>query len=166
MLNYVYKHIDKPGNTVRIMFYDFSSAFNTIQPHLLVQKMKQMNIPLSFIKWIFSYITNRPQLVRLAVQKGKGTNLRNKRENNYVNSKILKTNTGAPQGTVLSPFLFTIYTADGQIPDCPLVKFADDTSQVGLINNDNDFLYKKGITDFVTWCKKTFWNLMSEKPRK
>ena len=36
MLNYVYKHIDKPGNTVRIFFYDFSSAFNTIQPRLLV----------------------------------------------------------------------------------------------------------------------------------
>ena len=45
MLNNIYKHLDKPGNTVRIMFYDFSSAFNTIQPHLLVQKMKLMNIP-------------------------------------------------------------------------------------------------------------------------
>ena len=166
MLNNVYKHIDKPGNTVRIMFYDFSSAFNTIQPHLLVQKMKQMNIPLSFIKWIFSYITNRPQFVRLAVQKDKGTNLRNTRENNYVNSSIIKTNTGAPQGTVLSPFLFTIYTADGQIPDCPLCKFADDTSQVGLINNDNDFLYKKGITDFVAWCKNNFLELNVGKTKE
>ena len=125
-----------------------------------------MNIPLSFIKWIFSYITNRPQFVRLAVQKDKGTNLRNTRENNYVNSSIIKTNTGAPQGTVLSPFLFTIYTADGQIPDCPLCKFADDTSQVGLINNDNDFLYKKGITDFVAWCKNNFLELNVGKTKE
>ena len=27
------------GNTVRLMFFNFSSAFNTIQPHLLVQKL-------------------------------------------------------------------------------------------------------------------------------
>ena len=33
------------GNSVRIMFFDFSSAFNTIQPHLLVQKLLNHNIP-------------------------------------------------------------------------------------------------------------------------
>ena len=166
MLNNVYKHLDKPGNSVRIMFYDFSSAFNTIQPHLLVEKMKLMNIPQNFIKWIFSYLTNRPQFVRLAVQKVKGNKLKNDIQNNYVNSDIVKTNTGAPQGTVLSPFLFTIYTADGKIPACPLVKFADDTSQVGLIEKDNDLLYKSGIQDFVNWCKNNFLKLNVAKTKE
>ena len=86
MLNNIYKHLDKPGNTVRIMFYDFSSAFNTIQPHLLVQKMKLMNIPQCFIKWIFSYITNRPQFVRLSVSKGVMSNFKKSITNNFVNS--------------------------------------------------------------------------------
>ncbi|TWW59863.1 hypothetical protein D4764_06G0013930 [Takifugu flavidus] len=33
-------HLDKAGSTVRIMFFDFSSAFNTIQPRLLGDKLQ------------------------------------------------------------------------------------------------------------------------------
>jgi len=35
LLNYICKHLDSPNNHVRLMFVDFSSAFNTIQPNLL-----------------------------------------------------------------------------------------------------------------------------------
>ena len=70
VLNSVFSHLDKPGNSIRLMFYDFSSAFNTIQPHLLVEKMKRMNVPANFVAWIFNHLTFRPQYVRLAVAKG------------------------------------------------------------------------------------------------
>ncbi|KAI3364711.1 hypothetical protein L3Q82_011479 [Scortum barcoo] len=33
-------HLEKAGSTVRIMFFDFSSAFNTIQPRLLGDKLQ------------------------------------------------------------------------------------------------------------------------------
>ena len=32
--------LEKPGSTVRIMFFDFSSAFNTIQPAVLGDKLE------------------------------------------------------------------------------------------------------------------------------
>ena len=35
LLNLLYKHLEKNGNHARLLFADFSSAFNTIQPHLL-----------------------------------------------------------------------------------------------------------------------------------
>ena len=70
VLNSVFSHLDKPGNSIRLMFYDFSSAFNTIQPHLLVEKMQKMNVPGNFVAWIFNYLTFRPQYVRLAIEKG------------------------------------------------------------------------------------------------
>ena len=94
------------------MFFDFSSAFNTIQPHLLVQKL-----PSSVISWIFDYLTSTLQHVRL----------------NGLLSSAISTNTGALQGTVLAPFLFALYTADCRSTDesCPLVKFADDMELVG-----------------------------------
>ncbi|WP_419641928.1 RNA-directed DNA polymerase, partial [Thiolapillus sp.] len=126
VLENIYSHLEKAGSSVRLMFFDFSSAFNTIQPHLLVQKLLNMKLPSSVISWIFDYLTNRLQYVRL----------------NGVLSSVICTNTGAPQGTVLAPFLFSLYTADCRSTDesCPLVKFADDTELVGKISNDEDAL--------------------------
>ena len=56
-LENIYSHLEKTGSTVRIMFFDFSSAFNTIEPHLLVQKLLNMKLPSSVISWIFDYLT-------------------------------------------------------------------------------------------------------------
>ena len=63
MLEKLYHHTDRAreGNSVRIMFFDFSSAFNTIQPHLLVQKLLNHNIPGSILAWILNYLTDRSQ---------------------------------------------------------------------------------------------------------
>ena len=126
------------GSTVRIMFFDFSNAFNTIQPHLLVQKLLNMKIPSllrSVISWIFDYLTSRLQYVRL---------------NGFLSSAI-RTTTGAPQGTVLAPFLFALYIPDCRSTDesCPVVKFADDTELVGKMSNDEDAIYHKQTENFV-----------------
>ena len=43
--NNVYQHLDKPKGYVRTLFIDFSSAFNTIQPHILIPKLQAMNFP-------------------------------------------------------------------------------------------------------------------------
>ena len=49
---------------------------------------------LSLILWVLDYLNSRPQFVRLSP---------------ILTSNTIKTNTGAPQGTVLSPFLFSIH---------------------------------------------------------
>ncbi|KAI3358821.1 hypothetical protein L3Q82_015218, partial [Scortum barcoo] len=41
LLHRAHSHLDKGSGTVRILFLDFSSAFNTIQPTLLRDKLKQ-----------------------------------------------------------------------------------------------------------------------------
>ena len=164
VLNSAYRHLEKPGSSIRMMFYDFSSAFNTIQPHLLVNKMKNMHLPSSFIAWIFSYLTNRPQHVRLPVTSSPASTS----SHAFVVSDTLYTNTGAPQGTVLSPFLFTLYTADGRQTDdsCPLVKFADDTSQVGMISNGDDSVFRSEVSKFVSWCEENHLELNTSKTRE
>lgn len=50
---------------MRLMFYDFSSAFNTIQPQILRGKLENLGVELAFIEWISSYLTERPQYVRM-----------------------------------------------------------------------------------------------------
>ncbi|KAI3362562.1 hypothetical protein L3Q82_012268 [Scortum barcoo] len=59
-----------------------------------------------------------------------------------------------PRGTVLSPFLFTLYTLDFtySTDSCHLQKFSDDTAIVGCVSEGNDCAYRKVIMDFV----KTF----------
>ena len=39
ILNTLYRHLEGPETHVRILFADFSSAFNTIQPHILANKL-------------------------------------------------------------------------------------------------------------------------------
>ena len=43
-LDNIYRYIDTPRNYCRILFVDFSSAFNTIQPHILASKLNNMNV--------------------------------------------------------------------------------------------------------------------------
>ena len=126
--------------------------------------MLKMNVPLNFVTWIFNYLTVRPQYVRLPITQGTGSS----NPVSYVLSDTIILNTGAPQGTVLSPFLFTLYTADGRSSDesCPLTKFADDTAQVGMIKGCDDSVYKKEVENFVNWCGENYLELNATKTKE
>ena len=52
------KHLDTPKTSVHVLFLDFSSAFNTIQPHTLPQKPCRACESI-FAKWIWDFLTNR-----------------------------------------------------------------------------------------------------------
>ncbi len=64
-LHFILQHLDRPGTHERILFVDFSSAFNTIIPDTLQNKLTQLSVPTSICQWITSFLTNRQQLVRL-----------------------------------------------------------------------------------------------------
>ncbi len=86
-LHFILQHLDRPGTYVRILFVDFSSAFNTIIPDTLQNKLTQLSVPTSVCQWITSFLTDRQQLVRL----------------DKFSSSTRTTSTGAPQGCVLFP---------------------------------------------------------------
>ena len=136
-----------------------SNWVNNQMREKLVQKLFNMKLPSSIILWIFDYLTRRLQYVRL----------------NGLLSSAIRTNTGAPQGTVLAPFLFSLYTADCRSTEesCPLVKFADDTELVGKISkderkisNDEDAIYHKQTENFVNWCDKNYLYLNVSKTKE
>ena len=86
----------KKRTCARAMFIDFSSAFNTIQPYLMLRKLMDKNVNSKLIIWIHKFLTGRLQYVRF--------------KNSFSNCTTI--NTGAPQGCVLSASLFTIYESD------------------------------------------------------
>ena len=70
----------------------------------------------------------------------------------------MHTNTGAPQGCVLSPVLFSLYSSDYRHSDtsCPIIKYADDTSLTGLISMNDESSYRKEVDNFVNWCNLNY----------
>ena len=67
LLDTVSKHLYSTGNFVRILFMDFSSAFNTIQPHLLIQRLLDLQVNLTLVLWIRAFLCDRPQRVCVRV---------------------------------------------------------------------------------------------------
>lgn len=89
-------HLEHKNNYVRLLFIDYSSAFNTIIPDILVHKLHELGIPPSFCTWFRDFLTNRPRRVKL------GPHL----------SSTRTLSISSPQDCVLSPLLYSLYTFD------------------------------------------------------
>jgi gmma-aminobutyric acid receptor subunit gamma/cGMP-dependent protein kinase 2 len=65
--------------------------------------------------------------------------------NNTSTSLFLKT--GAPQGCVLSPIMYSPFTHDCVATHAcnSIIKFADDTTVVGLITNNDETAYREEV---------------------
>ncbi|KAI2647723.1 hypothetical protein H4Q32_031236 [Labeo rohita] len=102
-------HLENKDSYVRMLFIDFSSAFNTIIPQQLINKLNLLG---------------------------------------------LNTSLCAPQGCVLSPLLFTLLTHDctAKFSSNHIIKFADDTTVVGLISNNDETHYREEVAQLVEWC--------------
>jgi hypothetical protein len=66
---------------------------------------------------------------------------------------MLAVNMGAPQGCVLSPFLYSLVQHDCVAThDSNTVKYADNTTAIGLITGDNETAYYRGVvSDLAVW---------------
>lgn len=56
-------YLDKGRCAVRILFFNFSSTFNTIQPALLQEKLSNLRVDPHLVTSITGYLTYRPQFV-------------------------------------------------------------------------------------------------------
>ena len=137
-LHTVLSHLDKRNTYVRMLFIDYSSAFNTIVPSKLINKLRNLGLNTSLCNWILDFLTGRPQGVRVG--------------NNTTATLIL--NTWAPQGCVLSPLLYSLFTHDctARLDSNTIIKLANDTTVVGLITNNDERAYRE-VRDLTVWCQ-------------
>ncbi|KAI5620338.1 gastrula zinc finger protein XlCGF28.1-like [Silurus asotus] len=145
-------HLDNKDSYVRMLFIDFSSAFNTIIPQHLIEKLNLLGLNTSLCNWILDFLTGRPQAVRIRNSISSTTTL----------------STGAPQGCVLSPLLFTLLTHDcaPMHSSNHIIKFADDTTVVGLISRNDESAYREEVQRLTAWCGANNLSLNVDKTKE
>jgi len=132
--NFIDQH---SSHYARCLFLDFSSAFNTINVNHLVTGLKHLDSRVT--NWISSFLTGRTQRTMV---------------NNSL-SKPITTNTGTPQGSVLSPLLFSVYTdrIRSEESNVTILKYADDTCIIGCVSSDNHLSnYFNEISRIASLC--------------
>ena len=153
LLHSVLSHLDKSSrNYARILFLDFASAFNTMVPDVLINKMLSLNIPTYLCLWTLNFLLDRRQYVKHS--EGLST--------------CKRINTGSPQGCVLSPILFVMYTNELTATHSSniLLKFADDTAIVGRIAGDDASEYHDDIGKTIRWCQDNQLHLNVRKTKE
>ena len=145
-------HLELRGTYIRMLFIDYSSAFNTIIPDILVSKLTALGLSPSICTWIKDFLSNRPQTVKL------GPHL----------SSTITLSTGSPQGCVLSPLLYSLYTHDctPTHPTNTIIKFADDTTVIGLISEDDESAYRDEVQKLTVWCSDNNLSLNTTKTKE
>lgn len=124
LIHRITKSLNESSKSVRCIFLDYSSAFDSVPRSRLLLKLESFGCPKQLIAWLANYFTNRMQSTKL----GK------------VMSQPLTSNSGVLQGAVLSPFLFSAYISDLDVmsPAC-VVKYADDVVLCQPVSNLADF---------------------------
>ena len=147
ILDRLYKHLEKPSSHARLLFADFSSAFNKMQAHILIERLASyFDLPVQILLLLLNFLTDRIQRVFV---------------NGHMSTSITSS-TGSPQGCVLSPLLFIMCTdccGSFQV-DSHLVKFSDDTALLSLLQGaQSDHVC--ALSSFVEWCDDKYLDLNS-----
>lgn len=111
----ILKAIDQKMLT-SVVFLDMSKAFDSVNHETLILKLRDVGASDPVIQWFGSYLNDRRQVVRI----------------HSTLSEPLPIVCGVPQGSILGPLLFSIYTNDlSSAPqNCSVQSYVDDTKLV------------------------------------
>ena len=113
----VQKALDS-GCEVRMVGLDFSAAFDRVNHEALVFKLRQLGLGGAFLSILIEFLTDRVQRVVVDGQY----------------SAWRSVVSGVPQGSVLGPLLFILYTHDMWFGlENMLVAYADDATLLAVV---------------------------------
>lgn len=131
------------GKRGLLLAYDIQAAFDSVQHAFIISKLIDTKAPVWTIRWINEFLKNRSFKIR----------------NGALTSTSRPITTGVPQGSVISPTLFSVFIND--VPKANrsnrslTIMFADDIAQLFMANDLSgpgtirDI--QKAITNIETW---------------
>ena len=139
-----------PARTIAVAL-DMSKAFDTVNIHTLTKKLLDTQIPPILIKFIANYIKG-----------GKAFTTYNNKTSTQRQFK-----TGVPQGGVLSPTLFNIYTSDipSPPPNINITVYADDITMTSTDTNKQIAQAKLQpyLQEIASWTQQNQLHLNPDK---
>ena len=115
--NRVQRALDS-GSETRMIGLDFSAAFDRVNHKALIYKLQQLGIGGPFLNILKEFLTNRKQRVVVDGHEGDWR-------------RVIS---GVPQGSVLGPLLFILFTQDMWIGlENQLIAYADDATLLAVI---------------------------------
>ncbi|PIK36016.1 hypothetical protein BSL78_27150 [Apostichopus japonicus] len=144
LVHEIVTHINSKETTIsKVLFLDFSSAFNTALPNQLIKDLTGFVPETWLLHWLAHFLTGWSRQVKLEKGLSNRSDIR----------------VGVPQGGPLSAILFTLYTDEIRSNDhLSVTKYADDTATpCGISKNSfandqsND---QSSVNDIVSTCDR------------
>ncbi len=134
------------GKVAILLLLDMSAAFDTIDHDILLQRLSdRCGIQGTVLKWFRSYLSNRTQTVQIGNKQSQPKQL------NY----------GVPQGSVLGPLLFTIYT----LPLGDIIKQNNTNYQIYADDNELYLMFSPNTEESQMQAKGTVEQCIKETGR-
>ncbi len=153
LLNMILTHLEGTKTFVRLVFIDFFSALNCIQPHFLAERrLCNHNINPGLICGLIDFLTAKSQHVRV----------------DGILSNVLFSSTESPPRDMSSPlFFFLFYISWNVKATCSahITKFADDSVIVSLLNSD-DPDHGSVVSEFSHWYKSSSLSITVSKTKE
>ena len=140
---------DIRNNIIRILFIDFSRAFELIDHNVIRRKFDNNKFPTVLKDWFLSFLSNRSQFVKIG----------------DCFSSVCNINAGAPQGTRAGPNCFKMLIKDLAFK-IPCIKYVDDVTVFSTAIDCNDDSLQQALDDLLTWCDSNGMRLNLQKTKE
>jgi hypothetical protein len=143
---------DKQNKGAVIISFDMQKAFDSLDHGSLMKSLANGGLPSGFLFWCLSYLQDRRQVVSIGQS---------------VHSTSIAVTSGIPQGSVISPYLFSAHmgSLEALHPYTCITKYADDVVAVIPVKDSSDIERRVAseINHVQSWCNAHGLNLNTRK---